>query len=247
MPVQLPDLNPKRELARKLAESIVSQIPFIGGPYVAMLSVTHRPNAERKIAKWREDVTNVVNQIENATLDLMPTIKLSDDASALGLWFSKNSQQGRTSNVTFESIRAAFPKATKLELEDACGELQIEGLVTTSATIGHKVFLVRPTNLLFEIFDPIAIDGANPRIDAAHLAQLILKHDDGLSALKIQNEFNWTPRQLNPAMSILCEMVGPGRLSAEINPDFACTHMRPNSVERIRFKRYIEATLGEPQ
>lgn len=244
MPVQLPDLNPKRELARKLIESLVSKIPLIGGPYVAMLSVTHRPEAEKLLATWRQEITKSVNDIENAINDLIPTIKLSSDASALGLWLCKNSEYGRPNSVTFDLIRAAFPSATKLELEDACGELELERLIITSAAIGHKIFLVRPTNLLFEIFDPIAFDGANPRVDAALLALFILKHDEGVNAEAMLNQFGWAARRLNPAISILCGMVGEGRRSAEIQPIYACRHIRPGSAERAKFKRYVEATLG---
>jgi hypothetical protein len=64
MPVSLPDRNPKRELARKLLDSLISKIPLVGGPYVAMLSVTHRPEAEKLLAGWRQDVTKTVNDLE---------------------------------------------------------------------------------------------------------------------------------------------------------------------------------------
>jgi hypothetical protein len=244
MPVKLPDPNSKRELARKLAESVVSQIPFVGGPYVAILSVTHRSDAETKIAKWREDITETVNRIEKATLDLLPTIRLSDEASTLAFWISKNSELGRQEPIGFESIVGAFSNATKLELEDACGELEVDRLVDLSGALSHKIRTVRPTSLLFEVFDPIAIDGANPRVDAAQLAGFILKHDEGVSADKMLTEFNWTPRRLNPAMLILCGMVGQGRQSATIHPEFECTYVVPNSAERARFKRYIVQTLG---
>lgn len=247
MPVNLPDRNPKRELARKLLDSLISKIPFVGGPYVAMLSVTHRPEAEKLLAVWRQDVTKTVNDLEKAINDLVPTIKLSDDASALGLWLSKNSEVGRPDSVTFDVIRAAFPGATKLELEDACGELESEGLVVTSAAIDHKIRGVRPTNLLFEIFDPIAIDGVNPRVDAAELAKFILKDDEGVTAVAMLSNFGWTARRLNPAISILCDMVSEGRKSAENHPEFECVQIMPDSMERARFRKYIEATLGSLQ
>jgi hypothetical protein len=245
MPVSLPDLNPKRELARKLFDSVISQIPFVGGPYVAMLSVTHRADAEKKIGAWREEITKSVNNLEQAISDFLPTITLSSDASALGLWFSKNSTLGRSDSVTFDAILAAFPTATKLELEDACGELDLDGLVVISAAIGHKIRLVRPTNLLFEIFDPIAIADSNPRLDAAHLAQFILRHDEGVSAESMLKEFGWNARRLNPATTILYRMVGEGRRSAEIHPIYDCRYIMPDSTERTKFKRYIAATLGE--
>lgn len=244
MPVNLPDLNPKRALARMLIESVISQIPFVGGPYVAMLSVTHRTDAEIKIAAWREEITKTVTNLEKAIDDLVPTIKLSADASALGLWLSKDSELGRTDGVTFDAIRVAFPNATDLELEDACGELEVESIVETSPSLEDKIRIVRPTNLLFEIFDPIAIEGSNPRVDAALLAQFILKQDEGANAEEMLKQFGWTARRFNPAMSILCRMVDEGRRSGENHPIFDCAYLMPDSAERVRFKRYVGATLG---
>jgi hypothetical protein len=243
MPIQLPDIDPKRELARKLAESIVSKIPIVGGPYVAMLSVTHRSDAEKKIAKWREDLTEVVNRIEKATTDLLPTIKLSNDASAIGLWLCESSELGRGDIVMFESIVSAFPAGTKVELQDACGELAIEGLVTISATTGHTIRLVNPTSRLFEIFDPITINGTNPRMDAAELAKFTLSHDGTVSAEEMVKHFHWPPRRLNPAVSILCSMVGPGRKSAENHPIYLCRYIMPDPAERAVFRRYIDRTI----
>ena len=36
MPVELPNVDPKRKLARKLFDALISKIPFVGGPYAAM-------------------------------------------------------------------------------------------------------------------------------------------------------------------------------------------------------------------
>jgi hypothetical protein len=155
-----------------------------------------------------------------------------------------NSEAGRPDSVTFDVIRTAFLNATKLELEDACGELQVEHLVVISAAIGHKIRIVQPTNHLFEIFDPIATEDSNPRVDAALLAQFILKHDEGVNAEAMLGQFGWTARRLDPALSILCDMVDEGRKSAEIPPIFACRYIMPDSAERAKFKRYVAATLG---
>jgi hypothetical protein len=245
MPVKLPEINVKRELARKLAESAISQIPYIGGPYVAMLSITHRSDAERKLEKWREEVTSSVNNIEQAIADLLPTIKLSSNASDLGYWLSKTSVNGRADSASFEAIQAEFRAATKLELEDACGELELEALATTAGALGQKIIYVRPTNLLFEVFDPIAFEDANPRVDAAHLARFILKDDGGVGTEIMLDHFGWTTRRLNPAISIVCGMVDESHRSAEWHAKFVCPYIMPDSAERARLKRYAKTILGE--
>ena len=63
MPVELPNIDPKRELARKLAESVLTTM--VGGPAVAILSVTHRSDAEKKLAAWRARHVGLVFQFYN--------------------------------------------------------------------------------------------------------------------------------------------------------------------------------------
>ena len=180
MPLELPDIDPKRELARRLAESLLAKVPFVGDAAVAILSVTHRPAAEHQLGAWRERITGSVNDLEHVIADLLPTIKLSSDAAALGCCVSRTSEQGRTDPVLFQEIQAAFPNATCIELQDACGELEIEGLVTLSAALGHKIRSLRPTTLLFEIFDPIVFEESNPHMDAGMIARFIVEDEVGI-------------------------------------------------------------------
>ena len=245
MPVKLPNLDVKRELARKLAESAISQIPILGGPYVAMLNIAYRPDAEKKIVAWRGDVTKSINEIERLVAELVPTIKLSNNASTLGHWLSMSSTSGRTDSKEFDTICDAFPSATKLELEDACGELELEKLANTSGALGRKIMLVRPTNLLFEIFDPLTQNDSNPRVDAAHLACTILQHLDGLSAVTMLEKHSWAIRRLNPALSILCDMISDGGQSAEVHRDFVCASVFPHPEDRARLRKYANSVLGE--
>lgn len=209
-----------------------------------MLSVTHRPIAERLLSEWRMDLTNFVNKLEQRLDCLCPTIKLSDNASALAAWLSKNSERGRSESRGFEEITVAFPGASKVELEDACGELQLEGLVMNTVAVGHRIRAVEPQSLLFEIFDPIVFQQSNPRIDAAKLSDYILKSTDSVSADTILTDFGWTVRRFNPAMSIVCRFIGPGRKSAENHPEFVCRHVSPNPSERVALRRFIAETVG---
>lgn len=245
MPVKLPDVDPKRQIARKLAEALVSEIPFAGGPLAALFSVTHPGKAEQLHAVWQYDITNAINNIESVVSQLIPTVTISDSASAVGIWISRNSELGRSSSIEFSTIIAAFPDASKLELEDACGELEHLGLLVLSGVIGRKIFLVRPTSLFFQVFDPISFEEANPRADAAILARFILAGDEGVRAIDMTAHFGWAPRRLNPALAILSEIISDGSQSAEINRSFVTTSIRPQPRDRAALRSFANAVLGE--
>ena len=242
MPVQLPDIDPRRKLARRLFDAIVSQVPVFGG-YAAMLSVTHPPQVEQLQAAWQSNITEAVNQIEQIIDQLLPAITLSAAASAIGVWISRTSINGRGESVEFTELRRAFPEASKLELEDACGELEYAGLATASGAIGHKILYVNPTVSLFEIFDPVVFD-VSPRADAAHLARYILSQGNTVGAEDVMKNFGWDMRRFNPAIGIVCSMIGNGRKSAEIHPEIACLYVMPNSQERAALRQFANLVLG---
>lgn len=244
MPISLPDVNPKRELARKLFEALVSQLPVVGDTAVAVWSVTHPSEAQKKWEAWSADVTKKLNDLEAIITDLAPTITISDEAAAVGVWLSKASTQGRSEPAMFENLRVAFPDATVRELQDACGELEAAGYVRTGAAIGHAIYTVSPTLDLFALFDPIAV-GLDPRRDAAELAKLILSAEHPPGADDLVEALGWATRRFNPAMLIVASYVGSGRRSGEMHPEFACRYVMPSPVERARLKAFSTAVLSE--
>jgi hypothetical protein len=244
MPVTLPDIEPKRQIARKLAEALASEIPLAGGPLAALFSVTHPAKAEQLQAAWQADITSAVNNLEATVNQLLPSITISSSASAVGVWISRNSERGRTSSIEFSALIEAFPDASQLEIEDACGELEHLGLLGLSGAIGAKIFLLRPESLLFQVFDPIAFENANPRADAANLARFILTDDRGIRATEMLSHFGWTVRRLNPALAILCAMISDGGQSAEINRDFVTTYLRPLPTDRAALRWFANSVLG---
>ena len=244
MPVSLPDENPKRLLGRKLFDALISEVPIVGGPYAAMLSVTHPGKVEQLQAKWRAEITNAVNGMEKIIDDLVQAIPLSDLAMSIGTWTSKNSKLGRGETVDFSALRSAFPDASKLEIEDALGELDHAGLAKLAGAIGHKIIHYRPAGELYAVFDPIAFDGINPREDAARIARFLLVHDGTVGAETIMTEFGWDVRRYNPAMAIVTTMIGEGRRSGEIHPTISCRYVDPSSTERAELRLFANKILG---
>ena len=245
MPLQLPNIDPKRELARKLVDSTISLIPGVGGYFSVVASVIFPSEAERKREKWQKEITDTVNNLEKAIDEFLPTIKLSMNASYLGYWISQTSEDGRLDPVMFDDIQKAFPEANRSELEDACGELELTGLVIISVAMGYKVRNIRPTYSLYEIFDPLVFEKANPRIDAASLARYILAQEGTASADKMVQNFGWEVRRLNPAIAIICSMIGEGRKSAENHPVYFCRYLMPDPTERAALRHFADSILGE--
>ena len=244
MPVILPNQNPKQELARKLFDAVVSQVPLVGGPYAAMLSVTHPAQIELLHAQWMVDVTAAINNLEQILGELMPTIIISEDATALGCWISKQSEYGIGNSVEFEKLGDAFPDASKQELEDACGELSYLGFATTSGAISANIISIRPMRELFAAFDPVVFDGANPRADAALAGRLILDEGGTVTAQTIMDRFDWSIRRYNPAISIICDMIDAGRRGTRINPHFVTHYVMPNPAERAEIRYFADTVLG---
>lgn len=245
MPLQLPNIDPKRELAKKLVDATFSLIPWAGAYISVAGNVIFPSKAEEKLETWRKEITDAVNNVEKAIDDLLPTITLSQDASCLGYWISQTSENGCLDPVMFDDIQQAFPEATRLELEDACGELELVGLATLSAAIGYKVRIIRPTFSLFEIFDPLVFEKANPLADAANLARYILDQEETASADKMIEDFGWGIRRFNPAIAIICSMIEEGRKSAEIHPTYYCRYVLPNPKERAELRQFANSILGE--
>ncbi|MER9702656.1 hypothetical protein NKJ10_00140 [Mesorhizobium sp. M0204] len=244
MTVNLPDENPKRLLARRLFDAVVSEIPFLGGPFAAMLSVTHPQKIEQLQGKWQADVTDALNNMDKIINDLVPTIPLSDLALSIGIWTSQISKLGRGEMVDFSALQSQFPDVSKLVLEDALGELAHVGLLRLAGAIGHKIIHYRPTIEFYEVFDSIAFDGANPRADAARAARFILLEDGTVGADSIMAEFGWEARRYNPAMAIISTMIGEGRRSGEIHPTIDCRYVGPNSSERAALRHFANTILG---
>ncbi|MBK8544970.1 MAG: hypothetical protein IPL62_16380 [Caulobacteraceae bacterium] len=244
MPISIPDIDPRREVARRVFDAFVSQVPIFGGPAVAAWSVTHPSEAEQKCRGWAGDVANAINKMEEVVSALVPTVRLSEGAAALGFWLSQNSAQGRPEPIGFDRLVEAFPGATKRELQDACGELEMRGLAKTSAAIGHPVRIISPHVELFVVFDPSTI-GSDPRRDAAELARRIITPESPPAAHQLLQDLKWDVRRFNPAMLLVAGYVAPGRKSGEIHPEFAVRYVMPDPAERAALKLFADSVLGE--
>jgi hypothetical protein len=240
--IPLPDVNPKRQLARRIADAALSGVPIVGGPMQAIYSVAFPSRSEQETRRWQEDVTARLNDIALIVDDLTQAIPLTEEAAHVGIWISQSSEFGRPSPIDLQSLHAQFPSASQTELTDALGELEASGLVNLTATFGHPVAFFSPRNPLFEVFDPITQDTV-PRADAAVLARRILHGDGTLNAAQTYDDLAWSTRRINPALGILGQHVSDERKSKEQGP-YLVPYLFTLPVDRAHLRRFADRVLG---
>lgn len=244
MPIKLPDSDPKRELARKLADEVLAGVPFVGGPLAALYSVTHPAKGELAVKAWQEEITSLVNELELAVTYISETIVLSEGAAYLGKWICENSTTAFSEIFTYDRIVEQFPDASPNEILEAVGELELEGMVVVSKCFGKPFSHLLVKHRLFETFDPIVFEGVNPRQDATVIAEKLLNSQGGISASDICIEQGWTPRRFNPAVEIVGEFIADGRKSRPVGQEYSIRALFIDASERARLRRFVNAVTG---
>ncbi|SDD49243.1 hypothetical protein [Belnapia rosea] len=123
------------------------------------------------------------------------------------------------------------------DLVDAVDELERSGLVRLHKCIPMDVLgfhVLTPEAGLFEVFDPI-FEVGNPLDDARTVAASLLAADDGAVVSKLAGSLGWTPRRMNPALSVLAnrDLVME---SKELDPEWVTPWVRAKPGLR-RFAR----------
>ncbi|WP_342075378.1 hypothetical protein [Yoonia sp. SS1-5] len=247
MPISPPNASVAKELGRKIYLSLLQQVPFVGGPYSAMVDVMRPGDHQVENERWQEEVTAVLNSQEDAIRILTASFPLSDDASYLGKWLCEKSETGgRFDNFDNSQIEAQFQDASSNEIMDAVGELELNGMISVSHALSHRFRSVRPLTKLFEVFDPIVHD-VSPRADAVTVAEVILSSEKSqVSASDVEAKFKWSTRRTNPAFSIVGEFIGEGRKSSPLGQPYVYRSMWANSAERASLKRFVSEAHGKP-
>ena len=240
MPISPPDTSIKRDLARKLFDTMISGIPVAGGPLAAIYSVTHPAQGEVLESQWRAEITVLVNDLEKAVSFLTSSISLTEDAAFLGKWIANSSETGgRFDTYDYEQIVAQFGGASRNEILEAVGELENNDMVSVSHCIGKPFSHLRPKHKLFEIFDPIIFSNVNPRKDAAQIVEKLLSKEGSISSAELVEEFGWSDRRINPAMAIVSGFVSEGRISSPMGQPYIVSSMFIDGSERASLRRFM--------
>jgi len=237
-----PDNVASQTFARTFVEHVVrSDLPIFGGGFGAMASIALSSEHDFEMALWRSENGG---SSENLVQLVVARIRCSELALRIGIRICKRLDNGLSEPVTFDEIAEAFPGTNEAEILSACGELEgVELVMLIHGT--NDSGQVHAQNRLFETFDLI-VHRVNPRADAAEIARYMvaLPANQVVATHEIVTAFGWNKRRLNPALSIVGEMVGQGRTTRLIEKDFFLTHMAPNLSERVELRAFADRTLG---
>lgn len=244
MPIELPSPSPKRALVRKLVDASVSAVPLAGGHLAAIYSLTHPPQSEIEEERWRQEITKLANDVEAAVSFILKRVPLSDNAAYLARWMSENGERGWADIFDYDQIVAQFPAASKTEILEAVGELELEGMLRISKVIGRPFGHVVAGSKLYEAFDPIVFEDVSPRQDAVTVAMAVLETDGMVSCVAIAEKHGWSVRRINPALAIVGEMIADGRKSRPLGQPLGIRAMTADPQERVRLRRFVKEVNG---
>lgn len=173
-------------------------------------------------------------------------LDVSDLAKQVGLWMAKQSENGLSNLPHGSDITAAFPEASTRDLDRALSELENEGFVTLSRTMGGGVPWFSLTPDVFAVFDPVAC-GTDPHLDACELIRRILKEANeknqtsySVSASELLAETGWTNRRLNPALSLVIAQVDDRRVSKTLSNEFAARSFIVTAPDELALERFLK-------
>ncbi|MCY1231339.1 hypothetical protein D9M72_437850 [compost metagenome] len=244
MPIHLPEVSPKRELARKLLDAVLAGLPLFGGPLAAIYSVTFPAKTEVEESEWKKVVTDKLNLLETALDYVSGEITLSEEAALIGRWISVTAEDGWQDVFSEQTILGHFAEATADELLLALGELELEGMLRISYNLNTIFSHVLVMPKLYEAFDPIVFPGVSPREDAALIANALISSSDGVSAHEFAVEQGWSIRRTNAALGVVDKFIAPGRKSQPYGVEYGIRSMFADASEKASLRRFVNEVLG---
>lgn len=226
-----------RAVLRAVLEASAQFLP-VTAALTRLYQTTHPSQFQQDVTRWQAAVSDSVNQ-QDARLSALeaahsPRLLLSDEAVAVAKWLSETSEFGLEDGVELGELVAGLGSIDKADLEDAVAELQASGLVSSQGAIGAAMVRLRPTVLLYALFDPLTVQ-TNPQSDAALLAAKALELNTG-SVRQLREALEWSARRLNPALMLLMTQL-PGAVSREVSPDLATRFFSMTPDNRFALKR----------
>ncbi len=182
--------------------------------------------------------------LDDISLDVGPLAK------KFGLWMAKSSDNGLSNLPHGTDIEAAFPEASARDLRKALAELESEGFVTLTRTMGGGVPWFSLTPDVFAVFDPVA-HGTDPHLDACEVIRRLLKeaHEKGVTSYSVSGTellegTGWTHRRLNPALSLVIANVDSRRVSRTLSNEFAARSFIVTAEDEVMLERFLKRVGG---
>ena len=165
-------------------------------------------------------------------------LQLSLFARKVGVWIAEHCSDGRCTHVNLEEFKAAFAENSENELEEAIAELETDGFVQMSRTMGGGMPHFRPTLDLYLTFDGSAF-GRDPIADTVTVAELALAGSDSVNAEGVFSQTGWDIRRFNPVFEHVASQIPDGRVNRSCGTQFSVSFFCLLPEDRVRVKRLI--------
>ncbi|MBS1157627.1 MAG: hypothetical protein H6R15_46 [Proteobacteria bacterium] len=165
-------------------------------------------------------------------------LQLSLLARKVGVWVAEQCSDGRRNFVDIDKLKVAFKENPEDELEEAIAELETDGFVDVSRTLGGGLPHFHPTLDLYLTFDGPAF-GRDPIADTVVVAELALSGPDSVSAEKVFSQTGWDIRRFNPAFEHVASQIPDGRVSRSFGTQFTVPFFHLLPEDRVRVKRLV--------
>ena len=165
-------------------------------------------------------------------------LQLSLLARKIGVWVAESCSDGRCNHVNLAELKATFAGISERGLEEAIAELDTDGFVQVSRTLGGGLPHFRPTLDLYLTFDGPAFD-RDPVTDTICVAELALAGPDSVNAENVFAQTGWDIRRFNPAFEHVAAQVPDGRVSRAFGTQFTVSFFHCLAEDRVQIRRLI--------
>lgn len=245
-PIVPPAGDKRREIARGVAEAVVELAP--GGSFVTqILHVTVPPKSEKGREEWQKAISERTNQ-NTGRLDehdrlLKPTATLTGTAAQLAVALAKACPNGLGyERFDLDALCRLLPELDRQAIEDATADLEILSLVERERYLG-AYWSIRLTSAFYVQLDH-QIMGWDTTADAVIVARLLLEKDASGTASDLHRQTGWEKRRFNPAFGSVLRTLPPGRISQQIQPDYAASYVHVLSEDRAALRRFVTVAEG---
>lgn len=237
-PITPPLPNPKRELGRTVAESLVELVPG-GNMLTEIWRITHPPKSESDTQSWHEAITTRSNEhdrrLDHHNEMLMPTETVTGLPAQLVVKLLAECPDGLgEKHYQPTELCAFFPEENLAAIEDAVFDLKTLGLLRSRDWIGG--WSVALEEYAYEKLDG-QIMGWETNADAIEIARLMLSENDG-HAPNLHTKTGWSLRRFNPAFRLLLPIFPDGRIR-ELPSQYVALGVLLDGEDRAKLRRLI--------
>jgi len=167
---------------------------------------------------------------------------LTPEGTAVGKWICRSSFTGLPELVSEQAFIDAFPSMTEAQLADAVVDLAEDGYVSLTHLMSARLPRVHIAEDLFLTFDPHCL-GHDPVVDTLSLIPLVLSKQN-VSLPELHAESGLDLRRFNPAVGLIIDVVGEGRISRSWLEGYSTPHFLLVDEDRVAIRRLERQLVG---